>query len=376
MKHFPCLFVFCISGLFAQSPTVVATNLQNPSKLVLTSGGNLLVTEFANTPNSGRVSIVSTAGVRRTIIDGLPSGLSAPNGEADGPNGLALTGNTLYIAIGEGDNFVNGAKANTITPNPAGPSSPILASVLKVTLPGSVDTLANSFSLALKDHYTLLDSNPVTLTDASGNTAKVELVTAFRIGIPDAVSAWRNSHPYSMTLHAGHPDSLYLTDAGMNQVVEISLSTGRTHTLAHLASVPSMAQAPPVAEPVPTSIRPFGNQLLVSYLTGYPFTPGAAEVVMLDTTTGAVTPFIASLSSAIDVLEVPRDGQRSVFFTLEYSTRMLAGEPGRVMRYDTQQGRAIATGLNGPSSLAYDATGGNLYVALHSAGTIVKITGQ
>lgn len=47
-------------------------------------------------------------GLGTTLIDALRSGMAAPDFSIDGPNGLALTGRTLYIANGEGDTHRNG----------------------------------------------------------------------------------------------------------------------------------------------------------------------------------------------------------------------------------------------------------------------------
>jgi hypothetical protein len=61
---------------------------------------------------------------------------------------------------------------------------------------------------------------------------------------------------------------------------------------------------PPVIDPVPTSLRLFGDSLLVTFLTGFPFPPGAADVRQINLRTGEETQFIGGLSSAIDVLPV------------------------------------------------------------------------
>ena len=390
--HYPQVkLLFALSFLSAVTPfaqgqnaTVFASGLLNPSKMILTSGGSLLVSEAAQTPNSGRISIIDKSGVRRTLIDGLPSGLAAPNKDVDGPNGLALASTpanatVLYINIGEGDSFQNGTKPNTIVPNQNGASSPIFASILRLTMTQSVDNFTGSFSLAAQDQSTLADGNTVTLKSGSKtDTATLDVLSFFRSGTPDPVTIWRNSHLYGMTLHPAFPGSLFVTDAGMNSVVQISLPSGRAHTVVHFPPLPSGVPGPPVSEAVPTTIHPFGNQLLVSFLVGFPFTPGRSEVVTLNAATGTVTPFITGLSSAVDVLDVQRAGPRDLFFTLEYSTNMGATPPapGRVTRYDTAVGQVLASNLNGPTGMVYDATGGNLYVLTHNDGTIVRIAGQ
>ena len=377
MKISATLLVMCGCVLQAQTPAVFATGLLNPSKLLLTPAGNLLVTEVGTSPNSGRVSLIDKSGIRKTLIDGLPSGLAAPNMDPDGPNGLALKGNALYILNGEGDGFRNGTRPNTIVPNPAGPSSPLFSSLMKLTLSGSVDAAAGGMTLTAANQATLADGNPATLNDSTGASATLEMVIDFRDGVADPITVWRNSHPYGLAALEGRPDTLYVADAGMNSLYEVTLSTGRSRVLTHFGGLrnPTGIAGPPVSEAVPDSVRPYGDQLLVSLLHGFPFPAGGAQIAVVDPATGVSMPFIGNLTSSIDVLALPGTAQ-PVFFTLEYSTNQLAGAPGRVTRYDTSQGVVIASGLNGPTNLAYDAASQTLYVSVHNDGTIVKITGQ
>ena len=73
----------------AQQATTFATGLSFPSKMITAPGGNLLVAETGPMPNSGRVSIVDHNGTRRTLIDGLPSGINTATVGQDpsGPSG-------------------------------------------------------------------------------------------------------------------------------------------------------------------------------------------------------------------------------------------------------------------------------------------------
>jgi len=87
----------------------LTSGLQFPLAVTQSNQGNLLVSESGpGTPNSGRISIVDANGNRRTLVAGLPSGLSDV-GDPDGPGGLVLRGRTLYVAIGVGDVGVLGA---------------------------------------------------------------------------------------------------------------------------------------------------------------------------------------------------------------------------------------------------------------------------
>lgn len=144
--------LFALFGLGArgQQASMLASGLKNPSKVIL-AGGSLLVTEVDSGPNTGRVSVVNLSGRVQALIEGLPSGGAAPDGTLDGPNGLALSGRVLYVANGEGDSHVAGPTPGTIVPNPAGKSSPIFSSILKVTFSADPGTILSAFTLSRAD---------------------------------------------------------------------------------------------------------------------------------------------------------------------------------------------------------------------------------
>ena len=193
---------------YAQVPTVFASGLQNPSRIIVGPNGTLLITEAAGANNSGRISVLDTGGNRRTLLDGLPSGKAAPDFSVDGPNGLALTGRVLYIALGEGDAHINGTKQGTIIPNPAGPSSPMFSTILQATFSNDIDKLTAGFSLQLQDHFTLMDGTVLSLPNSSGDTVSIKVLTPFRIDRPDPVTIVRNTHLYGLTLLPSQPNTL------------------------------------------------------------------------------------------------------------------------------------------------------------------------
>jgi hypothetical protein len=132
---------------------------------------------------------------------------------------------------------------------------------------------------------------------------------------------------------------------------------------------------PPVVDAVPDSVRAYGNQLLVTFLTGFPFSPGDAKVLLVDPVTGATAPFISWLNSAIDIVYRPRAaGERPQFFVLEFSTNFLAGSPGRVLVFNQPVGTLLVDGLNAPTSLALDSTAGKLYIASRTDGKIMQVS--
>ena len=107
-------------GVRAQSVSVFTGGLKGPTRVVLTSKGNLLVTESGDGPNAGRLSLIDRqTRARRTILDGLPAGPGAEGG-ISGPSGLAVQGRTVYVAIGAGDSFLSGpCRASISNPNPS-----------------------------------------------------------------------------------------------------------------------------------------------------------------------------------------------------------------------------------------------------------------
>ena len=314
--------------------------------------------------------------MRTTLIDGLPSGLAAPNGDPDGPTDMVITGRTLYLAVGEGDTLVAGATAGALAANPKGPSSPIYVSILKFTFSADIDTLRTGFSLKPADHFTLSDGGTLSLSNGAGATATVDVVTLLRPTTPDPNAVYRNSHPYGMAVLPSQPDILYIADAGQNSVIQVGQTTGRSKVITRFPPTPSplpAGQGPPVIEAVPTSIRPFGDQLLVSHLTGVPFVPELSRVMIVDPKTGVAGPFITALSSAIDVLFRVRANGTWQFFTLEFSLGLTTGRPGRLRQYESPSGVTLSDALVTPSSMALDPANGNLYITSKAAGNIVFV---
>jgi hypothetical protein len=372
---FSTLFCLAASTGTAQSTaTVFASGLTNPSKIIMGPAGTLLAAETGDTPNSGVVSVISPSGTRSVLLDGLPSGLSVPNLDPDGPNGLLLDGNTLYIAVGEGDLYANGTVQGTTVVSSKGISSPIFDTLIQVAFPQSVERFAGPFTLKIADHTTLLDGGTVTLTNSAGDKATATLISEFRWR-PDAREVIKHSHPFGIAKLDSDPKTLYVNDAGLNLVHQIDIASGKKKTLVQFPSFPNQGTTqPPVVDAVPDNIRAYGNQLLVTFLTGFPFSNGDAKVLVVDPATGASAPFISWLNSSIDIVYRTRGaGNRPQFFVLEYSTAFLAGAPGRVLVYDTPEGKVLVDGLKTPTSLALDSAAGKLYVASRGEGKIYTV---
>ncbi len=366
--------------------TTLVEGLKSPSKIILTPEGNLLVAETGNlppafVPNSGRVSLIDRSGARRTVLDGLPSGLDLENNNPLGPAGLWITGRrTLYVAIGSGDTTKRNATGAEV-PNPSGPSSALFSSLWRIRFSRPIDDLADGFTISpAADGGHLADGDDVHLANAAGDEADVRVLADLRDpypGVPPPVIS--ASNPFGL---ARIGDDFYVPDGGQNSVVRIDGESGRIRTVAHLPAVPNTAPfGPPMSQAVPTTIRGAGpGSALVTLFTGFPFGVGASKVQMVDLRAGTAETVLSNLTMAIDVLSL---GDRGPLLVLEFASRFVppspAGPahfvpPGRVLRFadPSSAPEVVTTGLTGATSMVFDECTGELFVTELRAGRIVR----
>ncbi|HWW60654.1 MAG TPA: ScyD/ScyE family protein, partial [Thermoanaerobaculia bacterium] len=373
-------FIFAIVAAVParpQGPPFVA-GLQLPSRIAFTRHGNLVVAE-AGTPanNTGRVSLVNRATAsRRTLIDGLPSGISHAEepGSPSGPSGVAVQDRTIYLTIGSGDAVLPGPAPGSEQRN-ATVASPILASLLSMQSSAPLDVTAGGFTLNAADHATLKSGLPVTLHNSADETLTVRLVADF----PDFTEEPRPD--FAANVRAGNPfgvvaqgQTLYVVDASQNVVRKVDANTGAFTTISTIGKVANPTPVgPPVIDPVPDSIHLRGNDLVVTTLTGFPFPAGKASVLKIDPANGAVATLVSGLTSSIDVAPLG-NGANDPLLVLEFSTNMLAGAAGR-LRLVTPDGTSttIAEGLPTPTSMAVDATTGDVFITHIFPGFITRI---
>ncbi len=361
------------ASVHAATPVPLVTGLTSPTKTSFTVAGSLLVAEAGTGPNTGRISIVAPGdGSRRTLIQGLPSGLAAPNNQPSGPSGLVRHLRTVYVTVSTGDAVVAGSVPETTVANPR-PASPLFTSVLSIEFTLQPELIVDPLVLSLEDHATLKSGGRITR-----NNITLELVADFpdyvadpRANAPDNVRA---SNPFGLTVLG---ERLYVVDASLNSIHTIDLATRAVTTLTTFAPLPNTrGMGPPVVEAVPDSIRVFGDKLLVSFLTGFPFPLGGAQVRLVDPVTGANTPFITGLTSAIDAVALPGGG----FLTLEHTSDMLAGAAagpsGRLQWYATPDAKPvlIADALRNPTHVQFDERTAEVYITEIFAGRILKVS--
>lgn len=408
MRTFVVALTLLVAATSAQSQPLLLTGAENPYKMDHTPGGNLLLTEAGLGANDGRVNLVTGWGARYNLLDGLPSAITNEE-DVIGPTAVVDAHRTLYVILGDGD-VLGEAPPGTHVPNPDGLSSAIFSSVLRARFDPVPDGIRSGFTLGPETLQALADGREVELVNDAGERVELLLLTDFRDLVPDPVLGVRQSNPFAAT-HVGsltqadleelgfdhldvhqanfharlHPETplgrrlversaLYVVDAGMNTVIEVSAATGRWHVLTRLPPVsndlfPDLGG--PVAEAVPTGIRSTADgDLLVTTFSGFPFVPGSAKVYSVDVDTGDFSPWIEELSGVTDVLRVG-----GATYVLELSTDLLAGAPGRLLRFDAPDAApvVVAEGLIGASGMSYDPARHEIVVSETFTGSLKRI---
>jgi len=349
----------------------VISGLQRPIGTALTNQGNLLVSETGTpAPNTGRVSILDPSGNRRTLLDGLPSGISDV-GDPSGPDGIIMRGRTLYVAIGVGDVGRAGPLPGTTIPNPNPISSPIFSSILAIQFSANAENTTTGFTLTLANQQALANGQTVTLSKGAGDRITIRLVADFPNFIPFPLPFFapnvQLSNPFDLV---AVEDTLYVTDGGRNRVWKIDLLTGSVSTLVTFPNIPNplfgiVPAGGPTLDAVPTGIAFSDDHLLVTLFRGVPFPPGTSTVEQIDPLTGSDSPFITGLKTAIDVLPIVEDEDTDYLVLQHASVGPFFASPGLVLRFETPAGppTLVANCLTRPTSMTLDKKNGTLYVS-------------
>lgn len=354
----------------ASETSVFATGLAGPVKIDLTRQGNLLVTERGTANNDGELSRIDRNGAVQTILSGLPSGIETTGGPS-GPQAPAVDGCcVVHLTIGEGDMLRFDATGGPgQVPNSTGSVSPIFSSVLRLVFNRTLDQLTTGFALASEDHDALADGHTVRLENAAGERVWIRMVVDFKDARPDARTNVRGSNPFHLVL-SEHTDGLLVVDSGQNALLEVGSGWPRV-----VVRFPPIAQVagifPPFSDAVPTAVRHWrDNKYLVSTLTGFPFTPGAASIRLVNAGTGASSTYISGLTTVTDLLVINGD-----IYVLEISANLEAGAPGRLLRFASRNSTPVevATGLIGGSGMAYDPKRNAIFVAELFTGRILRV---
>jgi hypothetical protein len=217
--------------LFTAAPagaqcTEVVSGLRNALGITQSNQGNLIVSETGTGAHTGRISIVDPSGNRRTLLDGLPSGINDVS-EPSGPAGVTMRGRSLYLAIGIGDSIL-GAGPGVAVANPA-PSSPIYSSILALHFSANVEQNTTGFTLTLAHQFALAAGQTVTLSNGNQKLT-VELIANFPNFTPNPPPPGnvRGSNPFDLVVVG---NQIYVTDGGQNSVRKVNIASGAFSTL-------------------------------------------------------------------------------------------------------------------------------------------------
>lgn len=363
----------CATTAFAQTEVLV-TGLQAPQRLALTSGGNFLVTESGTQNNTSRVAFITRGGTVRGLIEALPSGADF-QGDQSGATALALRERTLYVTIGVGDTERRN-QAGMAVHNGAAPASALFATVLRFRFSSDIDQITGTFRLTDASRQSLANGEEVELTDGAGARVMAMVLSFMPVSIPEG-PAYRFSNPWGLAV-SNDGNTLWMNDASQDALYRIDTATGRWQRVFRFAGAPNPTPVgPPRIDAVPTSVRLYHDQLLVSFLSGFPFLQGGGRVAVVDPATRTENTFISGLSSATDVIWRERGNDRPQFFVLEFSTNMLSNPagPGRLLRYDSETPTVVAGDLIAPVSMAYSASTQELFI-LELSGRILRVALQ
>jgi len=304
-----------------EAPEVVASGLNNPRHVTIAPSGKIYVAEAGSGGDAvcdfahplGTFSLGFTGSVARVVGDGsverVLTGLPSINeeGETLGPSDIAFKGNkdfVLSIGIGGSDAFRESCPDGELL------GTLVSGKVGKDNVKLFADVLANEATA--NPDGTDIDSNPVGLLRRGG--------------------------------------AYVVADAGGNAVVKVSHKS----VFSTVTAIPRAPAPPPFvdADPVPTSVvRGPDGAYYISQLTGFPFTPGVANIwrVMPGS---APTVYASGLTNVTD-LAFARDG--SLYAVEIASEGLLNGPIGSLVKIAPGGGsthETVAGGLFAPYGVA------------------------
>ncbi len=358
--------------------TTVLSGLRLPVGTALTDHGHLLVAESGDgTPNSGRISIVDRSGNRRTLIDGMPSA-PADVGTPSGPNGMLMQGRALFVTMGTGDVGVMGPRPGSTLENLKGPSSPIFSSVLAMYFSAGTEYRTTGFTMTPGNQDALAKGRWVWLRDSGRNNLFIRMVTNFPnfipTPLPDVPGNISLSNPFGIV---GVGRSFFVTDGGRNLTWKVDRFTGAASKLVSYPDIPNPLfphVGGPFTQAVPTGIVVDHGKLLVSLLRGAPFATGTSTIEQIDPYRATYAPLISNLTTAIGMIPLHGQHQRSLLVLEHSSAGPFFNGPGTVLQFDDPAGMPtkVADCLSRPTSMTLDSRSGQLYVT-EEAGKLVSI---
>jgi hypothetical protein len=340
------VFAFILAALggvasAADGGTVVATGFNGPQGILVASDGSVWVIDSGiggdqeitmKNPETGedvKAKLGETARVvqitadgKQTVAANLPSVLLGQ--EASGGSRLALLNGVLYATSG-GWNEANGPTA-----------APNTGAVVEIE-GGKATEVAQPWKLEL-------DENP-------GGFVK-------------------DSHPYGLT--AGPDGTLWVADAGGNDLLKVNASTGQIDLVAVFPGIPGPMANPErgganESDPVPTAVA-IGSDgsMYVSLLPGAPFLPGSSKVVKVSPD-GSISDYATGLTMTTDLRSGPDGNLYAVQFG-QFTQTGPVPNSGKIIRIRAGgTPEVVLSDLSFPTSIDFN-TAGDAFVTINGVG--------
>jgi hypothetical protein len=273
---------------------------------------------------SARISKITGAGQRSTVVSGLPSAISSlPSGDTMGVADVAFLGNNLFAVLAGG----GCSHGNASAPN----------GIIRVDARRGTWEYVNDLSAFFR-------SNPVALTEPGDFE-------------PDGT-------PFTMIVSNGH---FNVVEANHGQIARVNAG-GHTERLLDFSATQGHI--------VPTAIASFGGDLFVGTLSRFPIQPGSARVYRLSEK-GDLLGFMPGFTTVTGIAF----DHKGRLYVLELSAA--AGFPtpgaGKIVRVnqagqieDFVNGLVVPTGLTvGPDGALYVS---NFGAAPPGLGQVLRIT--
>jgi len=310
----------------------VLTSLKSPRGLTALPGGDLLVPQAG----TGTILRVSPDGTSKVIIGGFPVSTTAASGPLETIGAAAIAPDSVggyYVVVG-------------------GPDQPGFDALYNVSA-GAVRNIVADLGDYEAEH------NTDGYKDAQGT--------------PELLS-----NPFDVA--ADELGRAYVTDSSANAVIRYTLSGG-TNTFFVFPDIanpryPKLGAATIHQAPTGVTIGP-DKAIYVATFTGYPYPQGEARVYRLEDKNmdgdaqdiGEATIYATGLTAATDVAFDDKDRM----LVSEYSTDVIAKQPGRISRIVNGTPTTIVHLLTGPTGLAF-TEGDRLLVTEGSIGRVTDVT--
>jgi sugar lactone lactonase YvrE len=295
--------------------TIVADGLASPIGMSVDKKNQIWVSQSGTGSNDGSVVVVTPNGEVRTAFFGFGSA-RLPNGELGGLGHVLYNDGMLYILDG------------------------------------------------LNGRLYIADVSKYKAKDGPRNAAMLHFIALKEFVYSQQLSDPLDSNLYDLTF--GPDGHLYIADAGANAIIKVNLSTRQPSVFARIPNINPMTQ------PVPTGIIYEGGRFLVTTLTGFPFTTGAAKILQISTS-GVVTDYRTGFTALTNLVPTRNNGVLvTEYAQFRFTPPTFVGWLPSTGRVATESGATVAGGLDRLTDI--ERINPNFYYVLSTgSGTISKI---